>query len=258
MAIERIKNRDEIEAFLKPNKVANAYLLGGLDPVYLPFCTWYAARKSGEIQFIALEYTGLSLPAVFFTGAIHTDMSTFQELKKLLPTRFMFHAHESLYPMIQQTFEPKESQIMLRMGLEKENYQSRELDTSDVQTLGHRDTAAMMELYTHYPDHLFEAYQLESGLYFGVPDEELGFSSIAGVHVFSETYGVAAIGNFVTHPSRRGLGLASRCTQKLLDTLFERTSLVTLNVQEKNEAAVKMFRNFGFQTNHVFFEGRVS
>lgn len=257
MAVERIEDRGKIEAFLKTNKVANAYLLGGLDPAYLPFCNWYADTENDEIQFIALEYTGLSLPAVFFTSATHTNMIAFSKLKEHLPSRFLFHAHESLYPMIQQVFQPKSAQMMLRMGLKKSNYIARKLDTSKVEILGHRDTAAMMELYTFYPDHLFEAYQLESGLYFGVRDPKLGFSSVAGIHVFSETYDVAAIGNFVTHPERRGQKLASRCTKRLLDSLFERTSLVALNVQEKNEPAVKIFRNFGFETNHVFFEGRV-
>jgi len=140
--------------------------------------------------------------------------------------------------------------------LERSNYKTRTTE-HEVERLGHRDTAAIMDLYQHYPDNFFEPYQLETGLYFGVRDEELGLSSIAGIHVFNEEHDVAVIGNFVTHPDRRGQGLATACTARLLDELFGRVSFVALNVQEDNAPAIKMYGNFGFEKNNIFFEGRV-
>lgn len=114
------------------------------------------------------------------------------------------------------------------------------------------------KLYEHYPDNFFEPYQLETGLYFGVRDEDIGLASIAGIHVVSESHDVAVIGNFVTHPERRGRGYASACTARLLSELFETVSLVALNVQEDNEPAQRMYRNFGFEENNVFYEGRTT
>jgi ribosomal protein S18 acetylase RimI-like enzyme len=131
-------------------------------------------------------------------------------------------------------------------------------DDVEVRRLGHRDTASIMKLYEHYPDNFFEPYQLETGYYFGVRDEDLGLASIAGIHVISEDHDVAVIGNFLTHPARRGRGLASACTERLLRELFDNVSLVALNVQEDNEPAVRMYGNFGFEQNNVFYEGRTT
>ena len=176
-----------------------------------------------------------------------------------LPERFHFHALEEQMTTVKGQFEPKSYQRMVRMGLERSHYKRLPGDSLavGVERLGHRDTAAIMDLYQHYPDNFFEPYQLETGLYFGVRDEELGLASIAGIHVFSEEHDVAVIGNFVTHPDRRGEGLATACTARLLDNLFERVSFVALNVQEDNAAAIHMYTKFGFGKNNVFYEGRV-
>ena len=254
MSIEKIEDRETLEAFLKKDRLANAYLLGNLDPAYMPFCKWYGSI--GETGFVALEYIGLSIPVVFFTGNEVADVAQLAEVKTHLPSRFHFHVPEEHFASFETVFRPSSSQRMLRMGLERSGYHRSEPSTVPEQ-LGHRDTAAIMDLYQHYPDSLFEPYQLETGLYFAVRDEELGLSSIAGIHVKSSDFDIAVIGNFVTHPERRGKKLASACTTRLLDALFEDVSLVALNVQERNEAAVAMFKKFGFTQNNVFYEGRV-
>lgn len=255
MTIQRLEDREQLETFLKTDRLANAYLLGNLDPKYLPFCKWYGSQN-GSIGFVALEYIGLSLPVVFFTGNAVANADQLREVKRHLPKRFHFHVIEAHFESFADVFKPTSHQRMLRMGLERSKYQRQETTTTP-EPLGHRDTAAIMDLYQHYPDNLFEPYQLETGLYFAVRDEELGLSSISGIHVKSSDYDIAVIGNFVTHPERRGNGLATSCTTRLLDALFEDVSLVALNVQEQNEAAVAMFKKSGFEQNNVFYEGRV-
>ncbi len=116
-----------------------------------------------------------------------------------------------------------------------------------------------MELYQHYPDNFFEPYQVESGLYFGIRSEDgEQLVSIGGIHVLSEFYDVAAIGNLVTHPDHRSQGYASRVIGHLLNELFQRVSLVALNVQVDNVAAIKTCERFNFEPTHRFFEGIVT
>ena len=260
MSIERIENRDELRGFLMSDRLANAYMLGNLDPAYFQFCRWYGQRREdGTLGSVVLLYTGLSLPVVFMAGTEPDFEQLLREVKPELPDRFHFHVLEDQVDIVAEVFQPVDSQRMLRMGLHRSVYgdlPSKVRSEAKVTRLGHRDTGAIMNLYQHYPDNFFEPYQLETGLYFGVRDEELGLASIAGIHVVSEDHDVAVIGNFVTHPERRGEGLASACTGRLLSELFERVSLVALNVQEDNEPAVRMYRNFGFEQNNVFFEGR--
>ncbi len=261
MAAFRVEDRDELREFLVTDRLANAYLLGNLDPAYFQFCKWFGMRRADEsLGSLVLLYTGLSLPVVFMTGTEPDFHRLLEDVREDLPRRFHFHVLDDQVDFVRQVFDPAASQRMFRMGLTRERYEQtvRKPVTSNVARLGHRDTASIMKLYSHYPDNFFEPYQLETGLYFGVRDEELGLSSIAGIHVVSEDHDVAVIGNFVTHPARRGQGLASSCTAKLLDELFETVSLVALNVQEDNAPAIHLYTAFGFEQNNVFFEGRTT
>jgi GNAT superfamily N-acetyltransferase len=258
MAVEQINDRNELREFLLRDKVANAYLLGDLDPAYLPFCSWYGARQENDdLESLVLIYQGLSLPVVLMLGAPSNFEDFLVDVGPHLPERFHFHVLEHHIDTVRHVFDCADTMRMHRMGLGKPDYQTRG-PTEAVERLGHRDTAAIMELYEHYPDNFFEPSQLETGLYFGIREKEGGLMSIAGVHVVSEEYDVAIIGNLVTHPNGRGQGLATKCTGRLLDELFERVSLVALNVQETNEPAIKMYKNFGFEENNIFWEGRCS
>lgn len=260
MAAEHITDREELRSFLMKDRLANAYLLGNLDPSYFQFCKWFGLRDDdGQLQSLALLYTGLSLPAVFVTGDTARMEELLRNCRGELPNRFHFHVLEEQMTQIRGVFEPTSYQRMIRMGLERSHYKpidSTPIKAIDVERLGHRDTLAIMDLYQHYPDNFFEPYQLETGLYFGVRDPDGGLTSIAGIHVISEEHDVAVIGNFVTHPHHRGKGLATACTGRLLDELFPRVSFVALNVQEDNFPAIRMYSNFGFEKNNFFYEGR--
>lgn len=256
MAVEKLKNQAELRDFLLRDKLANAYLLGNLDPAFLPFCHWYGSRKdNGELASLALLYTGLSLPLVFMVGGEPDFQKFLTHLQAHLPSRFHFHVLEPHIGKVEEVFHCSDPKRMQRMGLEKSEFKPL-AEIRGVERLGHRDTAAIMALYGHYPDNFFAPSQLETGLYFGVRDDNGDLLSIAGVHVVSEEYDVAVIGNLITHPNARGKGLATQCTGKLLNELYKRVSLVALNVQDDNQPAIKMYSNFGFTQNNTFWEGR--
>lgn len=265
-SLERVKDKNLLRQFLMRDRYANAYLLGKLDQAYDPFCKWYAQLDAqGEITDLLLLYQGLSIPVTFFASAIDRNpQHFFQACQSVLPRRFEFHVIHDDMSIFRDTYKIDSSQKMHRMGLERAHYLAAtanhprdEHDALMVERLGHRDTAAIMELYQHYPDHFFEPYQLESGLYFGVRHPEDGtLLSIAGVHSISHEYDVAVIGNLVTHPDARGKGLATACTSTLLKELFQEVSFVALNVQYHNAPAIRMYTNFGFAPNNIFYEGR--
>ncbi|MEM1350639.1 MAG: GNAT family N-acetyltransferase, partial [Myxococcota bacterium] len=211
----------------------------------------------GELERILLYYLGLSIPVAFWVGEdLSAHPEFFQAGRAIVPERHHFHVIGDQMSAVREHFNVTSCQKMHRMGLERANYVRRQGDPRVVR-LGHRDTAAIMELYAHYPDHFFEPYQMESGLYFGVRDDD-HLVSIAGVHVLNVEHDVAVIGNLVTHPDARGQGFATACTGRLLDELFERVSFVALNVQAQNTPAIRMYTNFGFGPNNIYFEGRVS
>lgn len=257
-SLERFEDVQELRAFLMRDRFANAYLLGKLDPIYEPFCRWFGHRGAdGQIEHLLLWYQGLSIPVAFMVGGKEPFREFFDGCDSILPDRFHFHVIEEQMSSFRDVFPVTSYQKMHRMGLERANFVSTPHDERVVR-LGHRDTAAIMALYEHYPDAFFEPYQMETGLYFGVRDAEdpTRLISIAGVHVLSPDHDVAVIGNLVTHPDARGQRLATACTGSLLAALFERVSFVALNVQANNTPAIRMYTNFGFEPNNGFFEGR--
>ena len=257
VALERVTDRQELAAFLHQDPIAHAYLLGNLDPAYFQFCKWYGLRDElGHLESLTLLYQGLSIPVVFMVGRTDRFGALASQSARVVPGRHHFHVHEGQIQHLKDYFEITSYTRMHRMGLSREHFAGAPTDAR-VERLGHRDTAAIMRLYEHFPDHFFEPYQLETGLYFGVRDARDGqLLAISGVHAVSEAHDVAVVGNLVTRPDMRGAGLATACTGQLLNELFERVSLVALNVQANNEPAIRMYTNFGFRPNNIFFEGR--
>jgi predicted GNAT family acetyltransferase len=88
---------------------------------------------------------------------------------------------------------------------------------------------------------------LQTGFYFGVR-RGADLVSVAGVHVYSPQYRVAALGNITTRPDVRGRGLAAVATARLCRELL-RSGIehVGLNVKADNEGAVHCYEKLGFE-----------
>jgi ribosomal protein S18 acetylase RimI-like enzyme len=247
----------EVTAFLQRDRVANAYPLGYLDPAYVAQTRWIGALDGAELRSVALVYLGLSRPGVFTAGEADGLGAIAARHPAQLPERATAHVAPAHLGALRSAYrEPSPLRQMHRMALRRDDFRDDGADDSDVVTLSHGDTAAIMQLYTVWPDHFFEPFQLGSGLYFGVR-EEGRLVSIAGIHNVSPSADVASIGNLVTHPDARGKGYALRCTSRLLREVFSRVSLVTLDVEHGNEPAIRTYRHFGFHHDSDFLEGEV-
>ena len=69
----------------------------------------------------------------------------------------------------------------------------------------------------------------------------------AGVHVYSEEYRVAALGNIVTHPDYRNRGFGRIVTAYLCKKLLEKVDHIGLNVHRDNVSAIRCYENLGFE-----------
>jgi predicted GNAT family acetyltransferase len=116
----------------------------------------------------------------------------------------------------------------------------------------------LLRLYDEsYPGNWFDPHLLQTRQYFGLRVKG-GLVSVAGVHVYSETYRVAAIGNVVTHPAHRNKGYARLVTARLCQSLLETVDHIGLNVRADNEAAIACYRKLGFKTVAPYGEFTVS
>jgi GNAT superfamily N-acetyltransferase len=86
---------------------------------------------------------------------------------------------------------------------------------------------------------------LATGHYLGLRrDGEL--VAAAGVHVISPRFGVAAIGNVLTHPAHRRQGLGRRVVTTLSRRLLDEVPTVGLNVGVANTEARALYEELGF------------
>lgn len=256
--IRAITDREVLQAYFSKDRIGCAYQLGDLDDAYFPWCKWWGTfDDKDELDFALLYYVGLSVPVTVTYGDAARIEHALTELHGTLPDRFYCHILEEHLPGLQRHYDVSDLRPRQRLALRVEDYEPSEWD-GDVVRLGHRDTAQIMALYGHYPDNFFEPYQLETGLYFGIHDGTAGpLVSIGGIHLVSEANDVAVIGNIVTHPEFRDRGLARRVIRRLLGEVFERVSLVALNVDVGDVASVKTFQYFDFEFHHRFYEGVV-
>ena len=245
----------ELVDLLSQDPITSAYMLGDLDLPYAEHCMWYGI-KDDDLRAVLLLYNGLSVPAVLTKGDAMDVEALLHATRPALPRRFYCQIRPEHRKAIECDFEIQDEKNMIRMGCTRADFVA-DSDPSGVVALNHRDTAAIMSLYTHYPDNFFEPAMLGSGLYFGIREDD-SLVSVAGLHVLSERYDVAAIGNIVTHADKRGTGLASKCIRRLLDELFQRVSHVTLNVETDNQAAIACYRKFGFTERYDFVEAWAS
>ena len=258
------QDREALHRFLCHDRITAAYQLGDLDPRYFSYCRWWAsAPAGGDLDAVLLLYAGLRMPAVLTLGSAEGLEAILDrpEVRAELPGRFYVHILGDHMAAVQSYYRVDDLRYMVRMGLAREDYAHPEPAAAsqlpEVTPITHADTAALMSLYRYYPDSFFEPYQLEGGFYCGMR-EGARLLSVAGTHVFSETYDVACLGNVVTHPDHRRKGYSRKCTSVLLDKLFERVSLVALNVRKDNDAARGVYRALGFHDHVKYLEGMVS
>ncbi|MCA9517655.1 MAG: GNAT family N-acetyltransferase [Myxococcales bacterium] len=257
-AAHKVEDHAVIRAVLGQDPVGAAYMLGDLDPHYSGFCTWFLSGRRGEHDAVVLVYTGLSAPVVLAWGDRDGVGAILRGFVDQLPERAHVHMAPDHLAVVDKFFAIERLRPMLRMGLPADELQHVAASAPggpEVVQLGHRDTGEIMELYQHYPDSFFEPSQLSTGHYYGVRvDGRL--ASVAGVHICNRVDRIAALGNIVTRPDMRGRGFSTACTGHLCERLVDDGfALLALNVERKNESAVRVYEKLGFRENSVYLEG---
>ena len=111
------------------------------------------------------------------------------------------------------------------------------------------------ELYSHWRGNPFTEDQIHHGVLYGVTVQNR-LRAIAGTHVASECYQVAAIGGVFTHPDDRGKGYGTATTGAVAAELIDRgVRDVVLSVGRDNAAAIRIYERLGFDRYSLFLAG---
>ncbi len=248
-----VPDRGRLGAFLGRDRRLYLYLLGDLDEPWWSRCDWFAREERGELVEVAMLYRG---PTPTLLALSHQPERMARLVSSVLPELpGSFHCH--LSPGVGAAFGEGwilgPAERCLRMTLEDRDAAAA-ADASGTVVLSASDTGELLELYREsYPESWFDPRMLSTGLYRGLR-EEGRLVSAAGVHVFSEEQGVAALGNIATRPEHRGRGYGTRVTAALTHAVMERARTVGLNVKEGNGPAMACYRRLGFRPAALYTE----
>jgi RimJ/RimL family protein N-acetyltransferase len=218
-----------------------------LDDFFWPYTNWYALAEGDHIRQVVLCYTAAPLLILHaLTGEPPGEMrALLRSILHLLPRRIYAHLSADLIDVFADDYRIEPHGAYDKMAL-TDAARLDALDASAAIRLAPADLAEIAALYDlAYPGHWFDPRMLETGHYYGVRQGgEL--LSIAGVHVYSPRYRVAALGNITTHPRARGRGLATLATARLCQELRCSVEQIGLNVRADNAGAIACYTKLGF------------
>ena len=247
MTVQRLVDRREIEAFLRDSPELHIYSLGDLDDFFWPYTTWYGWEEDGKLRDVAFVYSSRTLPTVVGISRQPTVMrKLLGEVAPILPEMFYAHLSPGVERAFSKTHVLESHGPHYKMSLRDVSC-VRDVDCSGTIPLTLRDSVDLVELYQEsYPGNWFDLRAVEIGQYFGLRQDGR-LVSVAGVHVYSEEYKVAALGNIVTHPAYRRRGYARQVTARLCQSVLEKVEYVGLNVKADNDAAIDCYTGLGFE-----------
>jgi RimJ/RimL family protein N-acetyltransferase len=238
-----VHDRSELAAILRRDAALHAYELGDLDDFFWPYTTWFRHEEA-----VALIYHGLPLPTLLALAPAGLPAAPLAALltglRPLLPRRFYAHLSPGAAATLTDAFDAEPHGRHHKMVLRDHDRLAAAPASGEL--LSPADLPDLDRLYAQaYPGNWFDRRMLETGQYVGV--RRAGeLLAVAGVHVWSPAYRVAAIGNVATHPAARGQRLATTATATLCRRLLETVDVVTLNVKADNAAAIAVYRRLGF------------
>ena len=246
----RLHDPTEILTYLETDRLYAAYAIGDLDPVMSQACTWAGAERSGRLQAVALHFRALKLPALFLMG----DSSGVQAIlrSELRPTRVYLTCLRQHLTASQRYYCWEEVIPMWRMVLGTGHSQTVD---QDCVRLSQAQLEQLAALYALGGGDAFGPSQLVRGVFYGIVADGR-IVAVAGTHLVSAAYGVAAIGNVFTHPNYRGRGYAKAATSHVVSELLSMGIRdIILNVSQENHVATHLYERLGFEPYCPFLEG---
>ena len=254
MGLIYLHDKIRIENFLRENVFLHLYSIGDLDDFFFSDTVWYGWKQGSEIQAVALLYTASDEPTLLALSERQEIMcELIRSIFHVLPDQFYAHLSPRVAEAVRKHCKIESCAKHYKMGL-KNTTHLRDIDCSQVVHLTENDLEEMLGLYKEgYPGNWFDARMLQTKQYFGLRLNNR-LLSIAGIHVYSEKYKVAALGNIVTHPEYRGRGFGTVVTAGLCRSLAGRVDNIGLNVKTDNIPAITLYEKLGFEIVGTYYE----
>lgn len=255
MILHSLHDRSALAARFERDPALHLMELGDLDDLLWPHTSWYTASQDGPV---ALLYAVGDVPTLLgFSrpGQAAALEELAEALLPVLPRSFLGHLTGNAGKVLESAYTVQSHGTLLRMALtEPERADAYPAGPWRPVPLGRDDLPELLDLFEQaYPGNWFDHRMLDTGHYVGArQDGQL--VAVAGVHVHSAAYRVAAIGNVAAHPRVRGQGAGGACVAELCRRLAKSVDHIGLNVRADNATAVGLYRRLGFSEVTEFTE----
>lgn len=257
--ITESRDREGLAEFFRREESAHAYALADLDRPFWPGVRAFIATRGGEIAAAALLLESLGVPLLYAVAPPGDELTRvlLEAIAEEIPKPCAANLAAGVARDLGWSFASAGE--FLKMRLRGEVPQANYLPLSHVEALGPadlRELQAFLERSAYGAEEggFFRPYMLELGPYFAIRREG-EIVAMGGVHVLSERFGVAALGNIVTAPAFRGRGYAGAITRALCRALVARVPLIALNVRCDNLPAIRCYTRVGFEPVLRYEEG---
>jgi ribosomal protein S18 acetylase RimI-like enzyme len=253
MAIET-RDRVKLEALLRRDVLWGGYGLADLDDAHFGRTRWLLSDEDGTAMLLMYRFANHTTLMTYGDGPAAADIVRAIDIDGDWDIHLPPSHMEPVGALFEGRFEP-----YVRMGVERSDFRPVVLPKGiAVRALGPDDLDRVRALQRHYPDTAFQEDHLGEELYLGaVRRRDKKMLAMAGTHVSSPAYGVAAIGSVVTEPAARGRGLGTAITSALCCRLFGdgQIRLIVLNVGANNPSAQRVYEKLRFSRPIPYFEG---
>jgi ribosomal protein S18 acetylase RimI-like enzyme len=253
-AWRRLADKSEILAFLETDRIYAGYAIGDLEPGLFERCDWFGvgevAPGPGGLRALVLCYHDFSPPVLFVMGDPAAVAALVREAP--LPGRVYVNCREEHLAAIEASYTLERMVPMWRMAVTADSF--RPVAAACV-ALDAGDAEEVAGLLKEGGGEAFSPAQMTQGVYRGTRIEGR-LVAVAGTHLVSPSYGIAAVGNVFTSPDWRGRGLATATTSEVAAALLDKgIPDVILNVSQANTAAIRVYQTLGFACRCAFCEG---
>ena len=256
MKVIETRDRDQLANFFQQDPGLHAYSLGDLDPLMFPHTRWWVAVDDGRVRATLLCYTAFQVPILHGITDNEAQGVLWSRLLPELPSRAYVHFLPRHAEILRRRYRLDSHGPHFRMRWQPE---ARDLapPIHGVRRLTIDDVSAIRRLYADaMPNAHFDANMAERGRTFGW-FESGNLVSVASSHVFSEEFGVTAIGGVATLRNYRGRGFGTAVTWALTDDAARSVPVVVLNVATANVGAIRIYERIGYAKCAVYEEAAI-
>jgi predicted GNAT family acetyltransferase len=262
--VRQTTDKEEIAAFLNRDRLYAGYALCDLEDEYFQSCQWLlSADARGDTCGLAMEFGRLDPMILFVMGAPEAIRAALEQ--RLTPAYMQLTARSEHLPALEQRYRLRHIREMLRMTVRKDDFQMAK-EQVRAERLTARDLPELNRIYRMASATAFAAYQLESGIFYGIKVNGR-LVSTAGTHIISPTQRIVAVGNVFTHPHFRGRGYAQAVTGAVTaealrgfgpDAPGQPEAMAILNVRADNTPAIRAYMKLGYRSACDFIEAHGS